>query len=101
MAGSHEVRGSIPLCSTTKNMAGLITDLPFFYVRPEGGSNPARGQQPSGLLSSEGVSPRSRSRARRARLPIPLCSTTKNIAGLITGLRFFYARNLFDRVCRR
>ncbi len=32
---------------------------------------------------------------------IPLCSTTKNIAGLITGLRFFYARNLFDRVCRR
>ena len=32
MAGSHEVRGSIPLCSTTVSAAGASGRLPLFHI---------------------------------------------------------------------
>ncbi len=55
MAGSHEVRGSIPLCSTKLNKA-IHNGWPFLLVDLRG-SNPVRAQQSSGLLCEEGASP--------------------------------------------
>ena len=51
-SGSHEVRGSTPLCSTINDTAANESWWPFSYT-PQG-SNPARGRQPSGLSSEEG-----------------------------------------------
>ena len=55
MAGSHEVRGSIPLCSTKLNKV-IHNGWPFLLVDLRG-SNPVRAQQSSGLLCEEGTSP--------------------------------------------
>lgn len=48
MAGSHEVRGSIPLCSTIMNTTIHLGGR--FLLGDLHGSNPARAQQSSGLL---------------------------------------------------
>ena len=63
MAGSHEVRGSIPLGSTISSIAGLETDLRFFICGA--GLNPARVQRPSGLLNEEGEAQRTKTCAQR------------------------------------
>ena len=61
MAGSHEVRGSIPLGST--KLSSPV--YPGFFVRVSKavrprGSNPARVQQSSGLLHKEGEARRTK-----------------------------------------
>ena len=64
MTGSHEVRGSTPLCSTINDTAANESWWPFSYT-PQG-SNPARGRQPSGLSSEEGGARRTETRPEGA-----------------------------------
>ena len=84
MAGSHEVRGSIPLCSTKIPLADMETCPRVFLLQYGlGGSNPERAQQPTGLLREEREARRSKTRSV---LSIPLCSTTIQKAGFYAGL---------------
>ena len=86
MAGSHEVRGSIPLGSTTCSIASLETSLRFLICGA--GLNPAKVQQPSGLLNEEGEARRTKTCAQRMDSRSPrLCH--RNIRRTPLGFVFF------------
>ena len=93
MAGSHEVRGSIPLCSTKFSTAVRRS---FLCI---GGSNPARVEQPSGLFKPEhGGSRAQGSGCPKGIRPIPLCSTTKTAGQTQFLACFFCSQNVVKHI---